>query len=125
MHWSSPNCSRARARPGVGVGYALANSVFGGTAPLIYQALKERDQVPMFIAYVTACIAVSLIVYVFSSRTRPIPTSTASRDLHSTGTHSCSVWVTPFAERAITAKMAPWVPWMDHEPGAGLTPNLG
>ncbi|KBS54670.1 MFS transporter, MHS family, alpha-ketoglutarate permease [Mycobacterium tuberculosis XTB13-253] len=50
---------------GVGVGYALANSVFGGTAPLIYQALKERDQVPMFIAYVTACIAVSLIVYVF------------------------------------------------------------
>ncbi|KUH67391.1 MFS transporter, partial [Mycolicibacterium novocastrense] len=27
---------------GVGVGYALANSMFGGTAPLIYQALKER-----------------------------------------------------------------------------------
>lgn len=27
---------------GVGVGYALANSIFGGTAPLIYQALKAR-----------------------------------------------------------------------------------
>jgi MHS family alpha-ketoglutarate permease-like MFS transporter len=50
---------------GVGVGYALANSIFGGTAPLIYQALKARDQVPLFIIYVTVCIAVSLVVYVF------------------------------------------------------------
>ena len=50
---------------GVGVGYALANSMFGGTAPLVYQALKARDQVPLFIAYVTVCIAVSLAVYVF------------------------------------------------------------
>ena len=50
---------------GVGVGYALANSMFGGTAPLIYQALKARDQVPLFIAYVTVCIAVSLVVYLF------------------------------------------------------------
>ena len=48
---------------GVGVGYALANSIFGGTAPLIYQALKARDQVPLFIGYVTVCIAVSLVVY--------------------------------------------------------------
>ncbi len=50
---------------GVGVGYSLANSMFGGTAPLVYQALKARDQVPLFIAYVTVCIAVSLAVYVF------------------------------------------------------------
>ena len=50
---------------GVGVGYALANSAFGGTAPLIYQALKARDQVPLFIGYVTVCIAVSLVVYLF------------------------------------------------------------
>lgn len=50
---------------GVGVGYALANSMFGGTAPLIYQALKERDQVPLFIGYVTVCIAISLVVYIF------------------------------------------------------------
>jgi MHS family alpha-ketoglutarate permease-like MFS transporter len=50
---------------GVGVGYALANSIFGGTAPLIYQAMKARDQVPLFIAYVTVCIAISLVVYIF------------------------------------------------------------
>ncbi|GAY14427.1 MFS transporter [Mycobacterium sp. shizuoka-1] len=50
---------------GVGVGYALANSIFGGTAPLIYQAAKEHGQVPLFIGYVTVCIAVSLVVYVF------------------------------------------------------------
>lgn len=50
---------------GVGVGYALANSIFGGTAPLIYQALKARGDVPLFIAYVTVCIAASLLVYLF------------------------------------------------------------
>jgi MHS family alpha-ketoglutarate permease-like MFS transporter len=55
---------------GVGVGYALANSIFGGTAPLIYQALKARDQVPLFISYVTVCIAVSLVVYLFFLRNK-------------------------------------------------------
>jgi MFS transporter, MHS family, alpha-ketoglutarate permease len=55
---------------GVGVGYALANSIFGGTAPLIYQAMKERDQVPLFIGYVTVCIAISLVVYVFFLRNK-------------------------------------------------------
>ena len=50
---------------GVGVGYSLANSMFGGTAPLIYQALKARDQVILHIAYVTVCISVSLVVYIF------------------------------------------------------------
>lgn len=50
---------------GVGVGYSLANSIFGGTAPLVYQAFKARDQVPLFIGYVTVCIAVSLAVYLF------------------------------------------------------------
>jgi MHS family alpha-ketoglutarate permease-like MFS transporter len=55
---------------GVGVGYALANSLFGGTAPLIYQALKEQGHVPWFIAYVTVTIAISLIVYVFFLRNK-------------------------------------------------------
>ncbi|AFM15595.1 arabinose efflux permease family protein [Mycolicibacterium chubuense NBB4] len=55
---------------GVGVGYALANSMFGGTAPLIYQALKEQGRVPLFIAYVTVCIAISLVVYVFFLRNK-------------------------------------------------------
>lgn len=56
--------ARVRAL-GVGVGYALANSIFGGTAPLIYQAMKEQGHVPLFIAYVTVCIAVSLFAYIF------------------------------------------------------------
>ena len=55
---------------GVGVGYALANSMFGGTAPLIYQALKAREQVPLFIGYVTVCIAVSLLVYIFALKNK-------------------------------------------------------
>lgn len=50
---------------GVGLGYALANSAFGGTAPLLYQASLRADQVNAFVIYVTAMIAVSLFVYVF------------------------------------------------------------
>jgi len=53
---------------GVGFGYALANSVFGGTAPVVYQAAKTADQIPMFIVYVTIVIAVSLFVYIFFLR---------------------------------------------------------
>lgn len=55
---------------GVGVGYALANSIFGGTAPLIYQTAKEQGHVPLFIGYVTVCIAVSLVVYLFFLRNK-------------------------------------------------------
>lgn len=50
---------------GVGFGYAMANSLFGGTAPLLYQAAKTTDRVGQFAWYVTAIIAVSLVVYVF------------------------------------------------------------
>lgn len=50
---------------GLGLGYALANSVFGGTAPLLYQAAGAAGQVPAFIGYATAVIAVSLVVYIF------------------------------------------------------------
>ncbi len=57
---------------GVGVGYAMANSMFGGTAPLIYQALKARDQVPLFIGYVTVCIALSLVVYLFFLKNKAV-----------------------------------------------------
>jgi len=55
---------------GVGLGYALANSVFGGTAPVIYEAAKESDRVPTFIVYVTITIALSLLVYVFWLRNK-------------------------------------------------------
>ena len=50
---------------GVGLGYALANSAFGGTAPLIYQAAKGGGHVTWFIVYVTVVVAVSLFVYIF------------------------------------------------------------
>jgi MHS family alpha-ketoglutarate permease-like MFS transporter len=50
---------------GVGLGYALANSTFGGTAPLLYQASLRSGQVETFVVYATAVIAVSLVVYVF------------------------------------------------------------
>ncbi|MNV88538.1 Alpha-ketoglutarate permease [compost metagenome] len=50
---------------GVGFGYALANSLFGGTAPLLYQAALKTDHVNTFALYVTAVIAVSLVVYLF------------------------------------------------------------
>ena len=55
---------------GVGLGYALANSAFGGTAPLLYQAALAQDRVPLFAGYVTAIIAVSLVVYVFFLKNR-------------------------------------------------------
>jgi MHS family alpha-ketoglutarate permease-like MFS transporter len=54
---------------GVGLGYALANSVFGGTAPLLYQAAKP-DHVTSFIVYVTVVIGVSLLVYVFALKNK-------------------------------------------------------
>ncbi|MCJ0891737.1 MFS transporter [Rhodococcus sp. ARC_M5] len=44
---------------GVGFGYAVANSLFGGTAPLIYHATSSRHSIE-FIAYMTALIAVTL-----------------------------------------------------------------
>ena len=57
---------------GVGLGYALANSIFGGTAPVIFQALSADGRETAFIVYVTAVIAVSLVVYVFFTRNRPV-----------------------------------------------------
>ncbi len=57
---------------GVGLGYAVANSVFGGTAPLLYQAAKSGQHVGWFIVYVTAVIAVSLLVYIFGLKNKGI-----------------------------------------------------
>ncbi|GAA1091668.1 MFS transporter [Tsukamurella spumae] len=50
---------------GVGIGYALANSIFGGTAPVLYEAAKNSGHVTWFIVYVTVTIAISLLVYIF------------------------------------------------------------
>jgi MHS family alpha-ketoglutarate permease-like MFS transporter len=57
---------------GVGLGYALANSVFGGTAPLLFQASKSADQIGWFIFYVTVVIAVSLLVYIFGLKNKGV-----------------------------------------------------
>ncbi|MGS0687963.1 MFS transporter [Nakamurella sp. GG22] len=57
---------------GVGLGYALANSIFGGTAPVIYQASSAAGKTNLFIVYVTAVIAVSLVVYVFFMKNRSV-----------------------------------------------------
>jgi len=57
---------------GVGFGYAIANSIFGGTAPVIYSAAVKADQVPWFIAYVTILIVGSLLVYLFLLRNRGV-----------------------------------------------------
>ena len=54
---------------GVGLGYAVANSVFGGTAPALYQASKP-DHVTAFIMYVTVVIGVSLVVYVVALKNK-------------------------------------------------------
>ncbi|MFE5707596.1 MFS transporter [Rhodococcus koreensis] len=57
---------------GVGLGYALANSIFGGTAPLLYQASKSAGQVGWFIVYVTVVIGVSLLVYIFGLKNKAV-----------------------------------------------------
>ena len=54
---------------GVGLGYALANSVFGGTAPMLYQASKP-DHITLFIVYVTVVIGVGLLVYIFGLKNK-------------------------------------------------------
>ena len=56
---------------GVGLGYALANSAFGGTAPVLYQAAKP-DHITLFIGYVTVVIGVSLLVYIFALKNKGI-----------------------------------------------------
>jgi MHS family alpha-ketoglutarate permease-like MFS transporter len=55
---------------GVGLGYALANSMFGGTVPLIGAALQKAGQVELLFTYVTVAIGISLLVYIFALKNR-------------------------------------------------------
>ena len=55
---------------GVGLGYAIANSLFGGTAPLMGAALQKAGQVELFFAYITAVIGISLLVYIFALKNK-------------------------------------------------------
>ncbi len=55
---------------GVGFPYALAASIFGGTAPYIALSFKSAGQESGFYWYVTALIFISLLVYAFMTDTR-------------------------------------------------------
>ncbi|HKU10944.1 MAG TPA: MFS transporter [Sinomonas sp.] len=50
---------------GVGLGYAVANSLFGGTVPFIGEWLSSSGHKEWLFAYVTITIAISLVVYIF------------------------------------------------------------
>jgi MHS family alpha-ketoglutarate permease-like MFS transporter len=49
---------------GVALPYAIANSLFGGTAEYVALSLKDAGHERWFYWYVTAIIAVSLVTYV-------------------------------------------------------------
>jgi len=55
---------------GVGFPYAIAVSIFGGTAEYIGLSFKQNHHESWFYWYVTGCIAISLLVYVFMSDTK-------------------------------------------------------
>jgi MHS family alpha-ketoglutarate permease-like MFS transporter len=55
---------------GVAFPYALANTLFGGTAEYVALWLKDHDMERGFYAYVTAMIGLSLIVYIRMRDTR-------------------------------------------------------
>ncbi|MEP6955588.1 MAG: MFS transporter [Chthoniobacterales bacterium] len=55
---------------GVGLGYGIANALFGGTAPYLGKALHNAGRDDIFFTYVTACIGISLAVYIFAFRNK-------------------------------------------------------
>ena len=55
---------------GVALPYALANSIFGGTAEYVALWLKQDGKESWFYIYLSACIAVSLLVYLTMPDTR-------------------------------------------------------
>ncbi|MFB9841720.1 MFS transporter [Mucilaginibacter ginsenosidivorans] len=55
---------------GVGLPYAIAVSVFGGTAEAFALSFKQHHHTQWFYWYVSACIAISLIAYIVMPDTR-------------------------------------------------------
>jgi len=55
---------------GVGFPYAVAVSLFGGTAELIALQFKQNHHQEWFYWYVSVCIAISLILYATMNDTR-------------------------------------------------------
>ena len=55
---------------GVGLPYALTVAIFGGTAEYIALWLKKIGHESLFYWYITGCIAISLLVYLFMKDTK-------------------------------------------------------
>lgn len=55
---------------GVGLPYALTVAIFGGTAEYLALQFKSSGHEAWFYWYITGCIAVSLLVYVFMKETK-------------------------------------------------------
>jgi MHS family alpha-ketoglutarate permease-like MFS transporter len=55
---------------GVGLPYAIAVSLFGGTAETLALTFKQNHHANYFYWYVTVCILISLVVYVAMGDTR-------------------------------------------------------
>lgn len=55
---------------GVGLSYALANTLFGGTAEYVALWFKDQGHEDWFYWYVSGCVFVSLLVYVFMRDTK-------------------------------------------------------
>ena len=55
---------------GVGFPYAIAVSLFGGTAEYIALLFKDKGHQEWFYWYVTVCIALSLLIYSTMNDTR-------------------------------------------------------
>lgn len=55
---------------GVGLPYALTVAIFGGSAEYIALWLKKKGHEPYFYWYITGCIAISLLVYLFMKDTK-------------------------------------------------------
>lgn len=65
---------------GVGLPYALTVAIFGGTAEYIALWLKDIGHESFYYWYITACIFISLLVYLSMSDTKT--NSSLDRDLH-------------------------------------------
>ena len=61
--------ARVRAL-GVGFPYAIAVSIFGGTAETLALTFKQNHHAQWFYWYVTGCIVVSLLVYTLMGDTK-------------------------------------------------------
>lgn len=55
---------------GVGFPYAVTVAIFGGTAEAVALWLKKTGHEPLFYWYVTACIFISLCVFVLMQDTK-------------------------------------------------------